>query len=152
MRKKQGAKPLRYPDASVTLDYRCHAPGGAIGFNYPHSVQMCLEKFSAMAPEDLKSMYGLLDIQDATMLHSRASDMLNRGFEWTLEYGEPRNPPSLRYQWGTPCCSVQLTSDGEDVMCADPHYRPDFYRPQGDPKYGDTYLSWPEPENVGDVL
>lgn len=108
--------------------------------------------FSATTPEDLKSMYDLLDAQDATLLHMQARDMLNKGFQWTLEYGEPRSPPFLRYQWGTPCCDIKLTDSGKYIMCTSPHHKPDFPRPQGHSKYRDPHLPWPEPGNVADVL
>lgn len=38
--------------AQAVMDYRCHAQGGAIGFNYPSQVGQCLKAISAMsAPE-----------------------------------------------------------------------------------------------------
>eukprot|EP00798_Chlamydomonas_sp_ICE-L_P026267 gene26267-17370_t len=40
-------------------------------------------------------------------LVSRAgSDMMNKGFEWTLKFGTPSNPDPMRYLWHQPCCSI----------------------------------------------
>lgn len=138
LRKIPGAKPYPFPDAYALLDYRCHVPGGRIGFDYPPTVQKCLEIFAQSTPDSLVQKYGLLELKDAGMLHTRAADMLERGFEWTLEFGEPRNPPPLRYGWGAPCCEIRLIEEGAE--CTDPNYEANLCRPDGNPVTGETTL------------
>lgn len=145
LRKVPGTQPSKYPDPAVLLDYRCHVPGGEIGVNYPPSVQKCLKKISGMTPEAVMQQYGMLALKDATMLHTRAVDMLEKGFEWALEFGEPRNPSPLRYGWGKPCCNLKVVNDGKNVECTDSGYEQDVQRPDGDPKYGDPdFFQYPE--------
>lgn len=109
-------------------------PQGVIGFDYPPAVHKCLQKFSQMTPDNLMKEYGMPKLKDAVILQTRAVDMLQRGFEWTLEFGEPRNPPPLRYGWGTPCCEIVPAPEG--AKCADPNYKQDLWRPEGDSMYG----------------
>eukprot|EP00898_Chlorokybus_atmophyticus_P009266 jgi/Chlat1/96/Chrsp1S03208 len=71
--------------AARTLDYRCHARGGAIDTNYPPQVHACMAKFIALSPEELKSAYGLYARVQAVILQRRARDMLELGFEQALE-------------------------------------------------------------------
>lgn len=145
LRKKPGAEPSKYPEPAVLLDYRCHVSGGKIGVNYPPSVKTCLKKFSGMTPQELMEEYGMMSLEDAIMFRTRAVDMLEKGFEWALEFGEPRNPPPLRYGWGKPCCRMRVIDDGKHVECADPNYEQDLRRPDGDPKYGDpVFIQYPE--------
>lgn len=89
-----------------------------------------------MSPNNLMNEYGMPTVNAATMLRTRAIDMLERGFEWTLEFGEPRNPPPLRYGWGTPCCKIVPAPEG--AKCADPNYKQDLQLPNGDSMFGRT--------------
>jgi hypothetical protein len=46
-------KPLTAPQSELfavqhVLDYRCHAPGGQIGFKYPSKLKQCLQDISTM--------------------------------------------------------------------------------------------------------
>ncbi|GMH45815.1 hypothetical protein BSKO_13778 [Bryopsis sp. KO-2023] len=141
LRKKHDS-PRKYPEPSILLDYRCSAPGGKIGFDYPPQVEKCLRKFATMSPEELKENYSLLGMIDAEMLFNRTRDLLRKGFEWTLEYGEPRSLSPLRYPWGTPCCSMRPVDDSPGyVECTDPNYERNLTRPRGDPKYGGIFDS-----------
>ncbi len=47
------------PNPAVTLDYRCHAPGGTIGKGYPPTVSKCLGKLAEMRTEAIKQEYGV---------------------------------------------------------------------------------------------
>lgn len=38
----------------MSLDYRCHVAGGAIGTNYPPPVARCLRSLSDMSPERVR--------------------------------------------------------------------------------------------------
>ncbi len=38
----------------LLFDYRCHAPGGAIGFNYPDKLKQCLKDISAMTVDNVQ--------------------------------------------------------------------------------------------------
>lgn len=38
-------------------------------------------------------------------IHALA-DLLERGFEWTLLWGTPTNPPPMRYKLAPKCCSM----------------------------------------------
>jgi hypothetical protein len=53
--------PSEYPSTSAALesafDYRCHAPGGVIGFNYPPKVEKCLRKISQMTYRQVHLFY-----------------------------------------------------------------------------------------------
>lgn len=124
MRKIPEAAPRTHPLPLVVLDYRCHVPQGTIGFNYPPKVQKCLEKFSKLGPGNIMQEFDMWEMRDAQVLFQRATDMLEMGFEWTLQYGEPRNLSPVRYAWGTPCCRIQPSGE-----CTDPNYKQDLQRP-----------------------
>jgi hypothetical protein len=46
--------------AQAVMDYRCHAPGGQIGFNYPPKVSQCLKSISAMSVSEVRCCEALL--------------------------------------------------------------------------------------------
>jgi hypothetical protein len=60
--------------------------------------------------------FGLVKSVYATRLRQRAGDMLRRGFEWTLQHGEPRNTWPTRYPLMPPCCE---SIDNDPTRCAD---------------------------------
>ena len=41
------------------MDYRCHVPGGAIGFNYPPAFRACVDKWAGMSAGELEDEYGI---------------------------------------------------------------------------------------------
>ena len=51
-------------------------------------------------------------------------DMLEKGFEWTLRFGEPLNPPRLRKAPQPTCCSLKRTID--DVLTCSHCWAPLF--------------------------
>jgi hypothetical protein len=70
-------------------------------------VQRCLTKISAMTVDQVQEHYKYPNASMAWALQQRASDMLTKGFEWTLKHGQPVNPWSARYKWNPPCCKVR---------------------------------------------
>lgn len=99
------------PDTALTpallLDYRCHAPGGAIGTDYPPAFVTLMARLAAMSPADIMMAYGLLDRANAVALHTRAADMLRLGFEGVLGSASG-NDPGHSYDWQPPCCEMRL--------------------------------------------
>jgi len=49
-----------------------------------------------MPPEKIASKYGYPHPRMAAAVHQRAKDMLQKGFEWTLQNGWPQNPVPTR--------------------------------------------------------
>lgn len=131
----------------VTLDYRCHVPGGAIGTNYPPALSACLASIGRLSPEAIQAKYGFPHLRAASVLRSRAVDMLTKGFEWTAQRGWPTNAPVKRYRWHQPCCSLVLNTSGPtDVFqCGHPwKVSPDL--PYGDPHTnGGWHRAYPDP-------
>jgi hypothetical protein len=84
----------------------------------------------------------------AWALHRRASDMLSKGFEWTLKHGRLVNPSPARYKWGPPCC--QQYSQGEAmpigikgavrVFCRGQKHHADKTLPVGEPVVGEVSI------------
>lgn len=56
----------------------------------------------------------------AERLHRRASDLSQRGFEWTLRHGEPRNTHATTYPLTPPCCRLKMI--GNKAKCLEPDY------------------------------
>mmetsp|Transcript_4979 Transcript_4979/g.12507 ORF Transcript_4979/g.12507 Transcript_4979/m.12507 type:complete len:483 (-) Transcript_4979:195-1643(-) len=96
------------PNPGVTLDYRCHAPGGKIGREYPPQVQHCLHKFARMSAETIKEEYGFTTLVAAYHLKVRAWTMYHLGFEFALYHGAPQNPSCESFARDAPCCRVGL--------------------------------------------
>ncbi len=115
------ARPKGYPNPQLMFDYRCHVEGGELGTRYPPQVSQCLRRLAGMDVLQVSDHYGF-NAKEAGMLKMRAHDMLARGFEWTLEHGQPLNPPSLRYKPQPPCCS--MTHVRKDVFVCDTPWEP----------------------------
>eukprot|EP00892_Ulva_mutabilis_P003338 jgi/Ulvmu1/1376/UM011_0104.1 len=106
--------------AQVALDYRCHAPRGAIGLNYPERVKQCLGDISNMTYRQVQMEFGMAKMAHAIRLHQRASDLVHRGFEWTLQHGEPRNPWALQYPLTPACCDLHVHLAGAKCLSKEP--------------------------------
>ncbi|KAG1679849.1 hypothetical protein FOA52_012763 [Chlamydomonas sp. UWO 241] len=136
---------LAETEACVLLDYRCYVDGGRVGTKYPPSLTKCLTKLSGMTPQAIMDEYGFPFIRNAEALHSRATDMLSKSFEWTLQQGLPHNMQGKRYRWHQPCCRLEMAGDGSHVQCAhswDP--KPEF--PLGDSVSGNDWTrKYPDP-------
>ncbi len=119
-----------------------------------------------MSPETIKDEYDFPDLRNAEVLHQRAkgeslnvsrvcfsilaieqlhvrADMIERGFEWTLQQGQPQNVASRRYRWHQPCCSLAV--DDRMLRCGHAwNVTPEF--PRGDPLYGAPWTkAYPDP-------
>lgn len=69
-------------DSSImhVLDYRCHAPGGKIGKNYPPKLQQCLQDISS-------STYRQVSVVRCTeSLHAKLSTVPHRTFSKRLHH------------------------------------------------------------------
>jgi hypothetical protein len=101
-----------------------------------------------MTKREVQLRYGFPQVAAAAALRRRASDMLSRGFEWTLRHGWPRNPLPLRYEWAPPCCRMhgQQARPGERPAyeCLDAAGRGPDALPRGDPNFGGP---WAEAAN-----
>eukprot|EP00210_Caulerpa_lentillifera_P006550 g6255.t1 len=115
----------------VVFDYRCHVSDGVIGKNYPPKIEEVLKKIANMSIEHVMEHYYLQDHSAGTMLLQRAKDLLEFGFEWTLENGKPKNPSSLIYPPHPPCCKIKVIPDSFLIKCDDPKYERHFFRPEG---------------------
>ena len=51
IRRAEAAPWGRIGHVGVLLDYRCHAPGGAIGRDFPPATRKCLQKFAKSTPD-----------------------------------------------------------------------------------------------------
>lgn len=61
--------------------------------------------------------------------------MLDKGFEWALEHGEPHNPKPVSYPWQPPCCGMGPGGPGTgDFRCLS-QWEPSAFLPEGDPFY-----------------
>lgn len=57
-----------------------------------------MSRLSAISPANIAEQYGFPILRLATAYKQRSEALLTHGFEWTLKYGEPLNPPALRYK------------------------------------------------------
>ena len=69
--------------------------------------------------------------------------MLDKGFEWSLQYGEPLNPSPMRYKPEAPCC--KLAVDIQVVSCGHPWKLMGEF-PKGEPLHGMPWKrGYPDP-------
>jgi len=96
------------------LDYRCHAPGGKIGFEYPPGVMSFVKKLAGMSADAIFSHYKMSRLEHAQVLKQRVMWMSELGFEETLgkvlamqEPGDGvRYGNNFSYKIHPPCCDV----------------------------------------------
>eukprot|EP00854_Cymbomonas_tetramitiformis_P015808 gene15808-18746_t len=94
----------------LTLDYRCHVPGGAIGFNYPPKVHQCLASMQNASAEELMARYGLPGLSHGKRLQLAARTLHDEGFEAAL-HAIPKkkvikDQPPNGFPWQEPCCDI----------------------------------------------
>jgi len=142
--KRLGARARKSTNPLILLDYRCYVEGGKIGTAYPEPVTQCLRKISSLPPVDIKKQYGFSDTRIAEVLSTRAADMLQRGYEWTLKRGKPVNKAPMRYKWQQPCCRLSY-GQKHILKCAhDWNITAQF--PVGDPLRGGPWRwTYPDP-------
>jgi len=101
-------------DPRVVMDYRCAvdgsaSDGGVMGTAYPPSMERCMRRIAGMSgPEEVMDAYGLSNPLRASILHNRSKDLIERGFEWTLEHGLPTNGPRVATYPQTACCNLMV--------------------------------------------
>jgi len=96
------------------LDYRCHAPGGKIGMDYPKGTMEFLRKLSPMTAEAIYEEYGMSRLDHAKVLKERVGWMLELGFEGTLDKVLAAQEPgdgvryghNFSYKIHPPCCDI----------------------------------------------
>lgn len=143
--------PSKHLDPLQLLDYRCHLPEGrtSLGTAYPKQVTRCLKRLSKMPPEKIASKYGYPHPRMAAAVHQRAKDMLQKGFEWTLQNGWPQNPVPTRYKWSKGCCKLRRrpddssTSAGNSSSSQGPYECTSWVQPD---------LRWPTDLPIGDPV
>jgi len=97
----------------VFFDYRCHAPGGKVGFNYPPGMLRLVEKLDGMSAEAIQKEYGMTVRAHAETLKTRAGDLRKLGFEGALDAALARQPKGEGDKYGfnfsypivEPCCN-----------------------------------------------
>jgi hypothetical protein len=137
--KQAGARARASANPMLLLDYRCYVEGGKIGTAHYHpALTQCLKDLSASTPDGIMARYGFPVKREAEMLYSRAKDMLEKGFEWTLQHGEPTNPDPLRFRWHQPCCSLALNAKHQMVCGHAWNVTPDM--PLGNTVHGGKWL------------
>eukprot|EP00195_Chlamydomonas_chlamydogama_P003117 CAMPEP_0202915096 /NCGR_PEP_ID=MMETSP1392-20130828/64809_1 /ASSEMBLY_ACC=CAM_ASM_000868 /TAXON_ID=225041 /ORGANISM="Chlamydomonas chlamydogama, Strain SAG 11-48b" /LENGTH=549 /DNA_ID=CAMNT_0049606991 /DNA_START=71 /DNA_END=1716 /DNA_ORIENTATION=+ len=103
-------------DMRSTVDYRCTAPNGTLGTAYPATLSRCMAMLKGLEVPAIMERYGFSKEKPAIILKNRATDMMERGFEWTLEHGAPRNGPRFRLPAQPPCCELVL--ENKMLTCA----------------------------------
>ncbi|KNC54281.1 uncharacterized protein AMSG_10260 [Thecamonas trahens ATCC 50062] len=100
-----------YDDPTVTLDYRCHTPGGRIGVVFPPPLRSCMADLASADPPDLVARYGFPKLAAAETLVDNARSLLIHGFEATAFAAANRslhsNPKEALQPWlspSQPCC------------------------------------------------
>lgn len=141
--KKPRAKMKRSINPMLLLDYRCYVPGGKIGLDYPPELTQCLKKITTMTPEDVMTHYDFPNLRNAQVLSQRAKSMLEHGFEWALQLGDPTNMTPKRYRWHQPCCKLKVSHHA--VQCGH-EWNVTAEFPKGEPLYGTAWRqSYPDP-------
>eukprot|EP01062_Namystynia_karyoxenos_P043852 TRINITY_DN32118_c0_g1_i1.p1 TRINITY_DN32118_c0_g1~~TRINITY_DN32118_c0_g1_i1.p1 ORF type:complete len:793 (+),score=222.64 TRINITY_DN32118_c0_g1_i1:299-2677(+) len=121
------------------FDYRCHAPNGTIGTNYPPELRLCIGRFASGDTQGL----GLTEAQSGG-LSTRARELLGWGFERTLrsagreafklmygrQYFPEGRPPEL---WPVGYCCRLSAPRGKCVNGSTPQIPPGYPPGLGEP-------------------
>ena len=71
------------------------------------------------------------------------ADMLEKGFEWSLQRGEPLNMAPKRYRLQEPCCKLRVT---DHVVSCGHEWNMTLGFPKGDPLHGVPWeKAYPDP-------
>ncbi|MEW5300694.1 MAG: hypothetical protein WDW36_003606 [Sanguina aurantia] len=111
-------------------------PNEEIGNAYPPKLKRCLARMAGMTLPELQEAYGMQDAHSANVLHRRASDMHNHGFEWTFKYGWPQNMDTKRYRLQPKCCSLRYA---QGIYRCNHPWEPLMDLPIGDPITGKAW-------------
>jgi len=119
------------------LDYRCHSGNnGTIGKDFPRQLRTCMRRLGNMTAEQVHWEYGYPNLRMADAVRNRSRDMLSKGFEWTLLYGEPTNQPMHRYKIAPSCCHMKWNPKDRRYQCLDKGYHQITQLPYGNPWHG----------------
>ncbi|KAL6763593.1 hypothetical protein V8C86DRAFT_2491886 [Haematococcus lacustris] len=105
------------PNPLVLLDYRCHVEGGAIGKRFFPKLEQCMRHIGSMQAAEIQALYGYPNIRMSDAIRNRSTDMLSKGYEWTLLYGQPTNQAMHRYKIAPPCCAMHLVGKERRYTC-----------------------------------
>ena len=88
---------------------------GKLGFEYPPNIKKCLRKLSNMSVKALVDDFGMSTSLPAEIIRQRSTDMLNLGFEETMDKGIPINSFRFKMPHQPPCCSMAVIKGM--IMC-----------------------------------
>lgn len=138
-----------HADPQLLFDYRCYLPEsskGVLGKDYPPDIHKCLTDISKMTTQEVHTRYGFVEESVAENLRVRASDMINKGFEYAFLFGEPQNAPGRKYRVQPPCCNIKAARGGpNEYVCADP-WELKWELPIGDPTTGGVWRKETRPD------
>lgn len=111
--------PQKNMNIQALLDYRCHAPGGTLGVNYPSTFQKCARWLSGNSATDIAQRFGFKNVREAEFVKRRATMMMDMGFERTIREAQrdlvKMNDTKLKsniYKWPEPCCALDEWREG----------------------------------------
>ena len=74
-----------YNSLGALLDYRCHVPGGKIGFDFGDKAKECINEISRMTVEDVRTRFKFHELRQAALLRAKAALLATKGFEGALD-------------------------------------------------------------------
>lgn len=121
--------PNKLANNQVTLDYRCHAENGEIGYNFPAKFAACVEWLAESSTvAQVEEEIGFPTRADAEFVVERARSLRKRGFEGALrraQYDASRENASGAakkkqthrvFGWPEPCCALVETRERDTVV------------------------------------
>lgn len=73
--------PQKNMNIQVLLDYRCHAPGGKLGENYPPAFRRCAAMLRESSVQEIADRFGFEELKEASFVKKRARMLMEYGFE-----------------------------------------------------------------------
>ncbi|KXZ51100.1 hypothetical protein GPECTOR_14g82 [Gonium pectorale] len=128
--------PAKFLSPLLLMDYRCHAPGGAIGKKFTPELQECLSHIAELSAETILEQYGYPALRMADAVRNRSRDLLAHGYEWTLLYGQPTNQPMHRYKIAPKCCDMHYNTSTNNYECDTPGWKHMTEIPYGNAWHG----------------
>lgn len=118
--------PNALANPQVTLDYRCHAESGEIGFRFPAKFAACVEWLAEEAEvAQVEEEIGFPTRADAEFVVERARSLRKRGFEGALrraQYDASRDNGGAAkeshrvFGWPEPCCALVETRERDTLV------------------------------------
>ena len=72
------APPQKNMNVQTLLDYRCHAPGGAVGTQFPFKFRRCIQWLSAAAVPRIAARFGFEKEAEAGFVRARARSLQSK--------------------------------------------------------------------------